>query len=50
MRYGPNTLDLPSLQAWLRARLAARWQPPTLLEIDPLARFAPEQVEQRLAQ
>jgi hypothetical protein len=35
-RYGPTTLDLPSLQAWLRARLGGRWQPPTMIRIEPL--------------
>jgi hypothetical protein len=38
VRYGPMTLDLPSLQCWLRARIAGRWQPPTLAQIDPLPR------------
>jgi hypothetical protein len=32
------TLDLPSLQCWLRARIAGRWQPPTLTQIQPLPR------------
>jgi hypothetical protein len=36
LRYGPNTLDLPTLTCWLRARLDGRWQPPTLLRADPL--------------
>ncbi|MGD9091558.1 MAG: type IV secretory system conjugative DNA transfer family protein [Anaerolineales bacterium] len=35
-RYGATTLDLPSLQAWLRARLDGRWQNPSLLAIEPL--------------
>jgi hypothetical protein len=34
-RYGPMTLDLPTLQCWLRARVGKKWQPPTLLEITP---------------
>jgi hypothetical protein len=45
VRYGPTTLDLPSLQAWLRARLGGRWQPPTLLQIEPIARADPDQVQ-----
>jgi hypothetical protein len=32
------TLDLPSLQCWLRARIGGRWQPPTLTQIKPLPR------------
>lgn len=36
VRYGDMTLDLPSLQCWLRARIAGRWQPPTLTQIKPL--------------
>jgi hypothetical protein len=38
VRYGDMTLDLPSLQCWLRARIAGRWQPPTLTQIKPLPR------------
>jgi len=38
VRYGNMTLDLPSLQCWLRARIAGRWQPPTLTQIQPLPR------------
>ena len=38
VRYGNMTLDLPSLQCWLRARIAGRWQPPTLTQIKPLPR------------
>jgi hypothetical protein len=44
VRYGATTLDLPSLQAWLRARVGDRWQPPTLIAIEPLPRAAPERV------
>ena len=44
LRYGPTTLDLPSLQAWLRARLSGRWQPPTMIKIEPLARSEPVRV------
>jgi hypothetical protein len=46
VRYGPTTLDIPSLQAWLRARLHGRWQPPTLVRIEPLVRADPERVQQ----
>ena len=45
MRYGATTLDLPSLQAWLRARLGGRWQPPTLVRIEPLVRAEPVRVQ-----
>jgi hypothetical protein len=38
VRYGEMTLDLPSLQCWLRARVGGRWQPPTLTQIQPLPR------------
>ena len=38
VRYGNMTLDLPSLQCWLRARIGGRWQPPTLTLIKPLPR------------
>lgn len=38
VRYGNMTLDLPSLQCWLRARIDGRWQPPTLTQIKPLPR------------
>ena len=38
LRYGNMTLDLPSLQCWLRARLKGQWQPPTLAQIQPLPR------------
>lgn len=37
-RYGDITLDLPTLQCWLRARVAMRWQPPTLARIEPVKR------------
>jgi len=44
MRYGATTLDLPSLEAWLRTRLVGRWQPPTLIRIEPLPRADSAQV------
>jgi hypothetical protein len=36
VRYGETTLDLPTLNCWLRARIGGRWQPPTLAKIEPL--------------
>lgn len=45
MRYGATTLDLPSLQAWLRARVGGRWQPPTQIRIEPLPRAEPTRVQ-----
>ncbi len=38
VRYGNMTIDLPSLQCWLRARVQGRWQPPTLMQVTPIAR------------
>ena len=38
-RFGPSTLDLPSLQCYLRARVEGRWQPPTLVQVEPLPSF-----------
>jgi hypothetical protein len=35
-RYGDITLDLPTLQCWLRGRIERHWQPPTLAKIKPL--------------
>jgi hypothetical protein len=45
VRYGNMTLDLPSLQYWLRARLGGQWQPPTLTRVEPLARADKGRVE-----
>jgi hypothetical protein len=45
VRYGNMTLDLPSLQCWLRARLGGQWQPPTLTRVEPLARADKARVE-----
>jgi len=45
VRYGNMTLDLPSLQYWLRARLGGQWQPPTLTRVEPLARADKARVE-----
>jgi hypothetical protein len=39
------TLDLPSLQCWLRARLGGGWQPPTMTRVEPLARANKARVE-----
>jgi hypothetical protein len=44
-RYGPTTIDVPSLQAWLRARIAGRWQPPALVAVEPLQGADPERVD-----
>ena len=44
VRYGDMTLDLPSLQCWLRARIGGRWQPPTLAQIKPLPRANDQRV------
>jgi len=44
-RYGDSTLDLPSLQCWLRARVNNHWQPPTLARITPAKRGQPEVVQ-----
>jgi hypothetical protein len=46
VRYGNMTLDLPSLQCWLRARIAGCWQPPTLTQIKPLPRADSARVKQ----
>jgi hypothetical protein len=46
VRYGNMTLDLPSLQCWLRARIDGRWQPPTLAQIQPLPRADNRRVRQ----
>ncbi len=45
VRYGAMTLDLPSLTCWLRARLAGQWQPPALVQIEPLPRADGERVQ-----
>jgi len=44
VRYGNMTLDLPSLQCWLRARIHGQWQPPTLAQIKPLPRADSQRV------
>lgn len=46
LRYGDMTLDLPTLNCWLRARISGKWQPPTLLEVQPLKRPKAADVEQ----
>ena len=46
VRYGNMTLDLPSLQCWLRARIGGRWQPPTLAQIKPLPRAESSRVKE----
>lgn len=44
-RYGNTTLDLPSLQCLLRARVEGKWQPPTQVRILPIAKADPKRVE-----
>ena len=43
-RFGSTTMDIPSLHAWLRARLNGSWQPPTLLRVAPLVQANPARV------
>jgi hypothetical protein len=50
IRYGDMTLDLPSLHAWLRARIDGRWQPPTLVRVDPLPASAQEKAAKVLSE
>jgi hypothetical protein len=45
VRYGDSTLDLPSLQAWLRARISGRWQPPTLVKVPFIPPADPKRVQ-----
>lgn len=45
LRYGDMTLDLPTLNCWLRARVGGKWQPPTLLQVEPLKRPKSADVE-----
>ena len=45
VRYGALTLDLPSLQCWLRARIGKRWQPPTVMRVDYPPRPEQERVQ-----
>jgi hypothetical protein len=44
IRYGPTTLDQPSLTCWLRARLGGAWQPPIRLEVDKMRYADPRRV------
>jgi hypothetical protein len=50
VRYGEMTLDLPSLQCWLRARIGGRWQPPTLTQIKPLPRADSKRVNELICE
>ena len=43
-RYGALTLDLPTLQCWLRARINRRWQPPTVMQAEYPPRPDPERI------
>ena len=45
-RYGDITLDLPTLQCWLRARVGGHWQPPTLVRIPHVGTNNPQHVQQ----
>jgi hypothetical protein len=45
-RYGDITLDLPTLQCWLRARIKGHWQPPTLVRIHHVGSNNPDHVQQ----
>jgi hypothetical protein len=45
-RYGDITLDLPTLQCWLRARIKGHWQPPTLVRIPHVGSSNPDHVQQ----
>jgi hypothetical protein len=45
-RYGDITLDLPTLQCWLRARIQGHWQPPTLVRIPHVGSSHPDDVQQ----
>ena len=44
-RFGLSTLDLPTLQCWLRARVEGKWQSPTLIKVLPLIRPDPIDVQ-----
>jgi hypothetical protein len=44
-RYGDITLDLPTLQCWLRARVKGHWQPPTLVRIPHVGSSDPDHVQ-----
>ena len=45
VRYGDTTLDVPTLNCWLRARLQGQWQPPTLARVEPLQPSDPARVQ-----
>ena len=45
-RYGDITLDLPTLQCWIRARIQGHWQPPTLVRIPHVGSNNPDHVQQ----
>lgn len=44
-RYGKTTLDLPTLNCWLRARVGGQWQPPTTVTIPPLKAADPDAIQ-----
>lgn len=45
-RFGEVTTDMPSLHAWLRARIKGVWQPPTVIRVNPLAKADPQRVQE----
>ena len=45
VRCGDMTLDLPTLNCWLRSRVGAKWQPPTLIKVEPLKRGKSEDAQ-----
>jgi hypothetical protein len=49
-RFGNTTLDLKTLECWLRARVEGSWQPPTLVRIDPLRRNNPDDIRELMDQ
>lgn len=44
-RFGTTTLDLKSLQCWLRVRLNGEWQPPAMIQVNPLRSFDRDRVQ-----
>ena len=44
-RFGVSTLDLPTLQCWLRARVNGKWQAPTLIKVAPLIQPVQDNVQ-----
>ncbi len=44
-RFGVSTLDLPTLQCWLRARIGGKWESPTLIQVTPLIKPNPVAIQ-----